>query len=105
MKITESTFRDILNDTKVPVVAYFGANWCGPCRSFAPIFDAASMSAKKDKQNPVVFIKMDVDECSQLCEDLNISAVPTILLFENSKVTKSHQGAFRSEQELLNFAK
>jgi len=105
MKITESTFREILNDTKVPVVVYFGAEWCGPCKMFAPVFDAAAASAKEDKENPVVFIKLDVDDCTQLCEDLNIQAVPSILVFENSQVTKSHQGGFKSEKDLLSFAK
>jgi len=103
MKITEATFREILENTKIPVVAYFGATWCGPCKMFAPIFENAGMESTKNKNNPAVFIKMDVDECQQLCEDLNISAVPTVLVFENSQVTKSHQGAFKNEQELIKF--
>jgi len=104
MKITESTFRDILNDTKVPVVACFSATWCGPCKSFAPIFEMAGETAKKDPANPLVFIKLDVDDCEQLAEDLNIAAVPSVLVFENSQVVRSHQGGFKTEKDLLNFA-
>ena len=105
MKITESTFREILNDTKVPVVVSFGATWCGPCKAFTPIFEEAGEIAKQDKENPIVFIKLDIDECEQLASDLNIQVVPSVLVFENSQVIKSKQGGFKTAKELLAFAK
>jgi len=103
--IKENDFRQMLADSKIPIVAYFGAEWCSPCKMFAPIFSEASEKAKKDKANIIGFVKIDVDEAMDLSSELNIQAVPTILLFDNAQVKKTHVGVFRTAAEVLDFAK
>ena len=101
MNITESEFRDLLEKTKVPVVVAFSANWCGPCRSFAPIFAEAAESLTPGFS----LCKVDIDEASALSEEVGIRVVPTVMVFENSTKIATHEGGFASVNELEKFVK
>lgn len=97
MNMIESDFRNLLDTTHDPVVAVFSAGWCGPCRAFAPVFEAVS------KQFTNKFAKLDVDEAVQLCEDLAISIVPTIIIFQDSKVAVRKEGGFYKESHFIDW--
>jgi thioredoxin len=99
MKITESEFRDLLEKTEGPVVADFYADWCGPCRAFGPVFEKTG-AGLKDKFS---FCKINIDEADALCEELGISVVPTIMVFNNSRVVAQHEGGFPTAAELTKF--
>ena len=90
MNLKESDLRKLLATSHEHVVVDFAASWCGPCRMFASTFEAVS----KKGMGKTVFAKVDIDECTQLCEDLNITAVPTVILFRASKVVARHEGGF-----------
>ncbi|KAI9224484.1 thioredoxin [Blastocladiella britannica] len=68
--------------TGAPVVAYFSATWCGPCKMIAPKVDEFA------KQYPgTTFIKIDVDELEELAQQAGVSAMPTFQLYKDgSKV-------------------
>jgi len=91
MNLNESDFRTLLDTTNGYVVADFGASWCNACRNFAPIFTDIAKHFPKVK-----FVNLDVDECKQLCEDLNITIVPTVILFRSAKVIARTEGGFDS---------
>jgi len=96
MKITETEFRDLMEKTKVPVVACFFASWCGPCRAFAPVFERVS-----EKMAPgFAFCKLDIDEATQLCGEVGVRVVPTVMLFNKNRVVATHDGGFAGEREL-----
>ena len=98
MSLNEQDFRTLLDTTNGWVVAVFSAVWCGPCRVFAPIFEDTA------KQMPdVKFAKLDVDECTQLCEDLNISIVPTIMAFKEAKSVARKEGGFATVSHFINW--
>ena len=120
MDINESDLRTILDTRNVTVVALFGAKWCGPCRIFSPIFaktgenfepppgncvecvDLKNPDSQKDAGRAgAVFVKLDVDECTQLCEDINVVVVPTVVVFKNSKVFARKDGGFASGGQFL----
>ena len=58
----------------------FFATWCGPCKMFAPTFEAAA-----EKHADIEFLKVDVDEFEDLAVSLGISYVPTIMLFKGGE--------------------
>ncbi len=66
------------------VLALFYANWCGYCMRFVPVFEDAVQGIRFEK---VVAVIMD-DYDSPLWDDYDIPAVPTVILFENGKVSK-----------------
>jgi thioredoxin 1 len=87
VKLTKDNFEQIV--TGSPVVAIdFWASWCGPCRMFAPIFEAAS-----DKYPNVVFAKVNTEEEQELAANFNIRSIPTLMIVRDRVVLFSQAGA------------
>ena len=100
MNLNESDFRTLLDATHDHVVAVFSASWCGPCRAFASIFQNVT---KQLEQQKVSFAKLDIDECTQLCDDLTINVVPTIIIFKSSKVVARKEGGFSGGSHFIDW--
>lgn len=99
MKATESQFRETLEKAKVPVVVDFYADWCGPCRAFGPIFEKAA----SDLAPKFSLCKVNIDEAAALAEEVGVRVVPTIMVFENTKLVATHEGGFASGKDLEAF--
>jgi len=82
-------FREQIKSAESPVVAVFSAEWCGPCKMFAPIFEQVK-STYKDAE----FIKLNVDDCEDICLDLDVRSVPTIIRFKAGREVARKIGAF-----------
>lgn len=63
------------------VVIDFGANWCGPCKAVAPQFE--QLAETYGINGNALFLKVNVDDCTDLAMKLNISALPTFMFFKN----------------------
>jgi thioredoxin 1 len=64
------------------------AAWCGPCRAFAPTFEAASA-----RHPSVVFAKVDTEAEHQLAGELGVQAIPTLMVFRDGVLVFSRPGA------------
>ena len=67
-------------ETDLPVVVDFYATWCGPCKLLAPLFEHSAQTL----DGKVKFLKVNVDECSDISREYGIRAMPTVLVFNNS---------------------
>lgn len=81
LEITDSNVDEIMAGGK-PVVIDFGAEWCGPCKTIAPIIDELANEYK----DQVTIGKCDVDANPELAAKYSIRNIPTILYIKDSEV-------------------
>ena len=93
--LTEATFSETISDNPI-VLVDFWAEWCGPCRMFAPVYETLSAD------NPdIVFAKVDTEAEQGLAGAFGISSIPTLMAIRDGVVLYSQAGAL-PEQALSN---
>ncbi|EXJ65377.1 hypothetical protein A1O7_01718 [Cladophialophora yegresii CBS 114405] len=88
----ESTdqFSALLSSSTI-VVADFYADWCGPCKQIAPIFE--QLSAQLSRPNKITFAKIDTDKQQDLSRSYGVRAMPTFMVFRNARRVEFIEGA------------
>ena len=74
-------------------LADFFATWCGPCRAFGPIFEAAS---NEPENANIAFVKVDIDANQDLAQAAGIQAVPTLMIAKQGEVIFQQAGALQA---------
>ncbi|WXG40246.1 MAG: thioredoxin [Candidatus Freyarchaeum deiterrae] len=82
-------FAETIKNSKVPVIIDYSAQWCGPCRMTAPIFERLA----KDFSGKIIFGKVDIDEEQGIAQAFGVTAVPTFIIFKDGKPVDSVLGA------------
>lgn len=85
--ITEDQFEKLILEKGIVLVDFWAA-WCGPCRSFAPIYEAAS-----EKYPEITFAKVDTEAEQSLSAAAGISSIPTLMIFRDGLLLFSQPGA------------
>ena len=90
---TKESFGDIIRGN-IPVLVDFHAEWCGPCKMMKPILEELRQSMGE----AIRILKIDVDKNPKLASSLNISGVPTLVLYKQGKMLWRQSGVVPAKQ-------
>jgi thioredoxin 1 len=86
MKVTDDNFNGIISTHKL-IMVDFWAEWCRPCKMFSPVIEEVS------SETGIWLGKMNVDENLHVPSELQVSSIPTTILFKDGKAVKKIVGA------------
>ena len=85
--LTKDTFEPTVTGNDIVLVDWW-ASWCGPCRTFAPVFETAS-----EEHGDIVFAKVDTEAEQELSAAAGIMSIPTLMIFREGVLVFSQPGA------------
>ncbi|PCC54168.1 thioredoxin family protein [Brevibacterium aurantiacum] len=92
IEITKDNFESTITDSSI-LLLDFWADWCGPCKQFAPVYEEAS-----EQNSDVVFGKVDTEAQQELAGLFAISSIPTLVAFREGIVVFAQPGALAAPQ-------
>jgi thioredoxin 1 len=99
-KLNKTAFESEVLKSTVPVMVDFTATWCGPCKMLEPVITQLS----QDWDGKVKFVKLDVDDNSNLAVQYGVMGVPTLILFVNGDPVQRLSGYQPKERIISKFS-
>lgn len=90
--IGAATIDDIVTKNDIAIIDWW-ADWCGPCKAFAPIYEAAS-----EKHKDIVFAKIDTDVERDLSAAAGIQSIPTLMIFRDGMLVYRESGSLNPDK-------
>lgn len=87
VELTADTFESTIRNNDI-VIVDFWAPWCGPCRSFAPVYEQSAA-----KHGDIVFAKVNTEQEPTLAGQFSIRSIPTLMVFREQIILYSQAGA------------
>lgn len=96
--ITKDNFKQEVTDYNGKVLIDFWAEWCGPCKMTAPVFEELSK-----KYSNIKFGKVNVDQQNDIAAKYNIMSIPTFVMFEDGVAVNQLTGAYPEHEIVKHF--
>lgn len=95
-EINGGNFQEEVINSSVPVVVDFWAPWCGPCKMLGPVLEDVS----KEFDGKASFVKINVDDNSQIAGQFEVASIPTVIIFKEGKAVEQMVG-FRPKNNIV----
>ena len=92
--INDDDFDNHVNNSSLPVLVDYWAEWCGPCKAIAPILDELA----KDYEGKINIAKLNIDNNQNTPAKYGIRGIPTLMLFKDGNVIDTKVGALSKSQ-------
>jgi len=89
LAVTDAEFGRVIADAEVPVLVDFYADWCGPCKTMAPMLDQLA----RDRMGEVLVAKLDTDRNPNTSMQFGIRSIPTLIVFQGGREVGREMGA------------
>ncbi len=100
LHLTAENFKLTIEGKDKPVLVDFFAEWCMPCKMFAPILEKVAEKVGDE----AIIAKINIDEAEAIAKEYGVMSIPTVVLFKNGNEVARHVGGM-SAGEVLNFLK
>lgn len=99
MEVQETTFNEVVLQSRMPVLVDFWASWCVPCRSVKPVIEELS----RKYEGRVVFTSINIDENQGIRKKYGVMGLPTLMIFKDGQPHSSTVGfTGETRSELIN---
>ena len=92
--VTDSSFEEEVLKSDMPVIVDYWAEWCGPCKAFAPVLEEIA----GEYQGKLIVAKMDVDDNQQTPQKYVVRGIPTLMIFKDGDVIGTKVGQLSKSQ-------
>lgn len=87
--IKDSEFANEIQNSDVPVLVDFFAEWCSPCRQLTPVLEEVS----NELNGKLKVVKMNIDDSPETPTNFGVRGIPTLIMFKNGEAVATHTGA------------
>ena len=94
VSLTDDSFEQDVIKSSVPVLVDYWAEWCGPCKSIAPILKEIA----EEYEGKLIVAKLNIDDNTDTAPKYGIRGIPTLMLFKDGEVEATKVGALNKSQ-------